>query len=78
MVLLIVALTCLLTTGCRKDIPTKAKASETTTTLQQETIVAKPDVKDLNKIVLANGEWEPYFSEGLKYCGVVSRIVTDV
>ena len=30
-----------------------------------------------NRVVIANGEWNPYFSENLRYYGVVSRIVKE-
>ena len=35
------------------------------------------DINDKNKVILANGEWEPYFSERLKNYGVVSHIIKE-
>jgi len=40
-------------------------------------LCVQPDLFAQETIVLASGEWRPYFSENLKHYGVVSRIVTE-
>ena len=83
----------LLLSGCSKKTPTTVKAESKDSSSQHQTLgltstsqgndatpqhalpsinAAKP-----NRVVIANGEWNPYFSENLQYYGVVSRIVKE-
>lgn len=48
-----------------------------TTKLQEEVKTELEEIELGKVITIANGEWTPYFSEELKYYGVVSRIVKD-
>ncbi|HEG44387.1 MAG TPA: transporter substrate-binding domain-containing protein [Phycisphaerales bacterium] len=82
---LLLAIIGIVVIGCGKSVPKKAAAQSTyeqpqtgrSVPEQPERALPPINAANPNRVVIANGEWDPYFSENLQHYGVVSRIVTE-